>query len=164
MTRLRRVILLSLLPVLVSVVPALGYPPSTIRDLVQKPDQYDGQLVTVTGAVLDYREQFLPRGNPYATFRLVDGGASVAIFAWEHQGLSNGYRVRVTGQFRKDEQVALYTRRHQVASLRIEVLARRSAEAIALCNDGTYSYALLRWGMCSHHGGVMESNVDQKNP
>ena len=73
----------------------------TVSALVQNPDRYDGEIVRVTGAVAIYRERFSHTGEPYSVFHLRDGRASVVVFAWPHQGLRDGLRVRVTGAFVK---------------------------------------------------------------
>ncbi|MDR7434527.1 MAG: hypothetical protein QN189_05295 [Armatimonadota bacterium] len=94
----------------------------TVRDIVQNPDRYDGQIVSVTGTIAAYRERISARGNPYTTFRLEEGGASVAVFAWRHQGLRNGLRVRVVGRFDKMKRVGQYTFYNEIEAQRIEVL------------------------------------------
>jgi cytochrome c-type biogenesis protein CcmE len=70
-----------------------------VTALVQSADRYDGEVVRVVGLVAAYRERFSRSGEPYTAFDLRDGKASVAVFAWPHQGLRNGLRVRVTGTF-----------------------------------------------------------------
>jgi hypothetical protein len=49
--------------------------------------------------VAAYRERISHAGDPYTVFTLRDARASITVFAWPHQGLRNGLRVRVTGSF-----------------------------------------------------------------
>lgn len=71
----------------------------TVSALVDGADRYDGEVVRVVGLVAAYRERLSRSGEPYTAFDLRDGKASVAVFAWPHQGLRNGLKVRVTGTF-----------------------------------------------------------------
>lgn len=73
----------------------------TVGALLRNADRYDGEVVTVAGAVGAYRERVTATGEPYTTFQLRDARASVPVFAWPHQGLRDGLRVRVTGAFVK---------------------------------------------------------------
>ncbi len=101
--------------------PALSDQGTSIRALVQNPDQYDGKVVSVAGTVGAYRESVSDAGNPFTTFRLSDGDASVAVFIWNKQGLSNGQKVRVTGTFAKVKHVGTYTIDNEIQANRIEV-------------------------------------------
>jgi hypothetical protein len=90
---------------LVAAALALAAPPAqtqegvTIATLLQFPDRYDGEIVSVTGIVAAYRERVSHTGEPYTVFTLRDARASITVFAWPHQGLRNNLRVRVTGAF-----------------------------------------------------------------
>jgi hypothetical protein len=94
----------------------------SITTLLANPDRYDGQVVTVSGAVSAYRERVSRAGNPYTTFRLEEGRSSVAVFAWGHQGLRDGLRVRVTGVFQKVRRVGRYVFYNEIEAQRIERL------------------------------------------
>jgi DNA polymerase III alpha subunit len=115
-----------LLPValllLVGVTVARADPSLSVRSLIQDPEQFDGKIVTVAGIVNDYQERMSKAGNPYTTFRLSDGAATVAVFAWNHQGLTNGDKVQVTGTFEKVKRVAGYTFGNEIEANRIEGL------------------------------------------
>ncbi|HLW60402.1 MAG TPA: OB-fold nucleic acid binding domain-containing protein [bacterium] len=116
-----RVLSVALL-LLVGVTVARADPSLSVRALIQDPEQFDGKIVTVTGTVNDYQERMSKAGNPYTTFRLADRAATVAVFAWNHQGLSNGDRVQVTGTFEKVKRVAGYTFGNEIEANRIEGL------------------------------------------
>lgn len=94
----------------------------SLRALVQDPDQYDGKVVTVVGTVTAYRERVSDAGNPYTTFRLTDGGSSLAVFIWNKQGLSNGQKVRVTGAFAKVRHAGTVTFDNEIQAYRIDAL------------------------------------------
>ncbi|MDR7414960.1 MAG: hypothetical protein QN193_02410 [Armatimonadota bacterium] len=94
----------------------------SIATLLGNPDRYDGQVVTVVGMISGYRERVSRAGNPYTTFRLEEGGSSVAVFAWGRQRLQDGLRVRVTGVFQKVRRVGRYTFYNEIEAQRIERL------------------------------------------
>lgn len=73
----------------------------TVFGLVHTPERYDGDVVSVGGTVVDYRERISSAGDPYTIFHLREGSASVAVLAWPHQGLHDGFRVQVMGVFVK---------------------------------------------------------------
>ncbi len=76
----------------------------------------------MVGTIGDYRERVSARGNPYTTFHLQDGTAQVSVFAWKHQGLRNGLRVRVVGTFAKVRQVGGYTFYNEIQANSVEML------------------------------------------
>ncbi len=107
---------------LVCVPPAMSDQGTSLRALVENPDQFDGKVVSVVGTVAAYRESVSEVGNPFTTFRLSDGDASVAVFIWNKQGLSNGQKVRVTGAFAKVKHLGTVTFDNEIQAHRIEVL------------------------------------------
>lgn len=102
--------------------PALAQHGVTVPSLIQDPDRYDGKVVTVVGTITAYRERVSDAGNPYTTFRLTNGGASVAVFIWNKHGLANGQKVRVTGAFSRVGQAGTFTYDHEIQAHRIEVV------------------------------------------
>jgi len=94
----------------------------SVRVLLEDPARYDGKVVAVVGTITAYRERVSSAGNPYTTFRLTDGDASVVVFAWNKQGLSNGQRVRVTGTFSKIKEAGSSPAGNEIQAYRIEVL------------------------------------------
>lgn len=146
----------SVLVVLLAAFPALSQQAITVGDLVHNPERYDKQIISVAGTIADYRERVSERGNPYTTFRLQDAAAAVAVFAWKHQGLSNGLRVRVVGTFSRVKRVGGYIFYNEIEVRNVAMLKGAGPGPTALCNDGTYSYAVHHQGACSHHGGVAQ--------
>lgn len=100
--------------------PALAQHAVTIQALAQDPDRYDGKVVVVVGTITTYRERVSNAGNPYTTFRVVDGGASIAVFIWNKQGLSDGQKVRVTGAFAKIGRAGSLTFDNEIQAHRVE--------------------------------------------
>jgi hypothetical protein len=107
--------------ILLGVAPVLALQTVTIHALAQNPDQFDGKVVSVVGSISDYRELLSGAGNAYTNFRLTEGEASVSVFIWNKQGLSNGQKARVTGTFAKTRQVGPYTFPSEIQATRIEV-------------------------------------------
>ena len=114
--------LLTVIVLFLLAVPARAQHSVTVRVLAQDPDQYDGKVVTVVGTITAYRERVSDAGNPFTTFRLVDGDASVAVFIWNKQGLSNGQRVRVTGACAKVRQPGTFAAAVEIQAHRIEAM------------------------------------------
>jgi hypothetical protein len=117
-----RSVLIALLVILFGVVPTLAQQAVTPQALGQNPDRYDKQLVSVTGTIVSYRERVSAHGKPYTTFRVKSDSASVSVFAWKHQGLRNGQRVRVIGTFKKVKVAGGYRFRNEIEAQRIEAL------------------------------------------
>ncbi len=46
----------------------------------------------------------------------------MAVFAWQHQNLRNGLRVRVTGKFAKVKRVGQHTFYNEIEAQRIDML------------------------------------------
>jgi hypothetical protein len=101
---------------------ALAQEKISVADIIQNPERYDGKTIIVEGKIISYRERFSRRGNPYTTFRLEDGGVSVAVFVWGHLGLENGRRVRVIGKFQKVKQVGPYTFYNEISADKVVLL------------------------------------------
>jgi hypothetical protein len=122
MSRRRRItLLLPMLVLLVSTSWSVAQPIVTVSAILQHPDQYDGKVVSVAGTITTYREHVSAKGNPYTTFRLEDGG-SISVFAWKHQGLKNGLRVRATGTFAATKRVGQYIFHNEIEAQQIRVL------------------------------------------
>jgi hypothetical protein len=122
MSRRRRITLL--LPILVLLLDmswSVAQPTVTASAILQHPDQYDGKVISVSGTIAAYQERVSAKGNPYTTFRLEDG-ASVSVFAWKHQGLKNGLRVRIMGTFVATKRVGQYTFHNEIEAQQIQTL------------------------------------------
>ena len=74
-------------------------PPVTVRDIAQRPEQFDRQVISLVGDAAGLRPSHDPRGMPYTEIRLENGGASVVAIAWGTPALHAGERIRVTGNF-----------------------------------------------------------------
>ncbi len=122
MTHLSRGFLTATALFVVCALPVLAAPGVSIRALIQDPDQYDGKVVSVAGTITAYRERVSAAGNPYTTFRLAEGDASVSVFIWDRQGLRDAQKVRVTGTFAKVKRVGTYTFDNEIQAHRIDVL------------------------------------------
>jgi DNA polymerase III alpha subunit len=118
----KRTLGLAVLLVLLTVPSALAQQQLSVSLLLQHADQYDGKIISITGAITAYRERVSASGNAYTTFNLEERDASVSVFTWEHQGLHNGLRVRVTGMFAKVKRVGRYTFYNEIQAQRIEAL------------------------------------------
>jgi hypothetical protein len=102
--------------------PVLAQHVVSVQALTQDPDHYDGKVVAVVGTITAYRERVSNAGNPYTTFRVMDGGASVAVFIWNKQGLGDGQRVRVTGAFAKVGRAGSFTYDSEIQAHRVELM------------------------------------------
>lgn len=122
MKRLTQGLLTIILLALLGAVPARAQHGVTVHMLVQEPERYDRKVVTVVGTITAYRERVSDAGNPFTTFRLADGDASVAVFIWNKQGLSNGQRVRVTGACSNVRQPGTFAIEAEIQAHRIEVV------------------------------------------
>lgn len=120
----RRVFALAALLAVLMCPPAYSQAVS-IGALLESPERYDGRVVTVSGVIAVYRERASRAGNAYTTFRLQEGGASVAVFVWGHRGLRDGVRVRVTGVFQRVRRVGPFTFYNEIEAQRIDVLGTR---------------------------------------
>lgn len=93
----------------------------TVQDLLTEPDRWHGRAVVVSGSVGKLVPHLSRRGNPYYTFFLDDGAASVKVFAYGVPEVAEGRRVRVEGTFLKVKRVGSSTYRNQVDARRISV-------------------------------------------
>jgi RecJ-like exonuclease len=93
---------------------------ATLSAVIQDPAQFDGQMVTIRGAVATLKQTTSRRGNDYTTFKLQDPtGATISIFTWGHPTLSNGDRVEVEGLFRRVKRDGPYTFYNEVEAEKI---------------------------------------------
>lgn len=71
--------------------------------------QYNGESVSVTGTVQDFRERVSRRGNAYETFELCGSTTCLHVFAWGDVPRADGDRSTVSGHFWTVKQVGRYT-------------------------------------------------------
>jgi hypothetical protein len=55
---------------------------SSVRAILDDPDRFDGQPVTLRGTITNLRERVSRRGNAYYTFDLLDGDRSLRVFSF----------------------------------------------------------------------------------
>jgi len=79
----------------------------SIKGVVSNPVYYDGKKITVEGEV-ERVHYTTSGGGPYTLFRLSDSEHNlIGVFLEGHLPISIGTKVRVTGEFKKEEQVTL---------------------------------------------------------
>jgi len=75
---------------------------TTVEEIMNKGDSYDGKTVSVTGTVSNLKFGSIEVGNNYTTFMLASKfGGRIKIFAWGKLTLRPGQNVQVTGVYRK---------------------------------------------------------------
>lgn len=91
----------------------------TVKDLLAEPEKWHGRAVLVSGSVSKLEPRTSQRGNPYYTFVLSDGFASVNVFSYGAPQIRDTSRVQVEGTFLKIKRVGKYTFQNQVDARRI---------------------------------------------
>jgi len=77
--------------------------------IINQTSQYNGQEITVTGTVKDFKQKVSHRGNNYETYKLCDIQSCISVFAWGMTPHNDGDKVTVSGQFMKIKHVGQYT-------------------------------------------------------
>lgn len=93
-----------------------------VKDLLAQPDKWHGQPVVVTGVVSRLDAKTSQKGNPYYTFVLTEGLASVNVFSYGAPQIKDTNRVQVEGTYLKVNRVGKYTFYDQVNARRITLL------------------------------------------
>lgn len=76
----------------------------SIKGVVSNPVYYDGKKITVEGEV-EKVHYTTGDGDPYTLFRLSDSEHNlIGVFSEGHLPIYEGIKVRVTGEFKKEEQ------------------------------------------------------------
>jgi RecG-like helicase len=93
----------------------------SIKGVVSNPVYYDGKKITVEGEVVKVHYT-TSDGDPYTLFRLSDGEHNlIGVFYEGHLLISTGTKVRVTGEFKKEEQVTLiFTFKNVIEAERVD--------------------------------------------
>ena len=81
----------------------------TVGEVLQAPEHFDGEVVTLTGRAQRVRTQVSRHGNEYTTFSLTDGSGRLTVFAWGNIHVTSAERVEVHGQFDHVKHVGRYT-------------------------------------------------------
>ncbi len=87
-------------------------------DILATPDRYDGQYVTLSGTITNLRETVSRRGNPYYTFDLSDGKATVRVFSFGTPPCRAG-GATVEGTYQWIKRQGRYTFHNEVTASRI---------------------------------------------
>jgi hypothetical protein len=90
-----------------------------IKTMLSDPARYDGQPVTLTGAVSRLDPRVSRRGNPYYTFMLDDGSGRLTVFSFGRAPCAAPARVTVDGEFRHVKTVGTHTFHDQVDARRV---------------------------------------------
>jgi len=87
-------------------VPICAAEETTIEEIMNKGDSYEGRTVSVTGTVSNLKFRALEVGNNYTTFMLASkSGGRIKVFSWGKLALKAGQKVQVTGVYRKASKV-----------------------------------------------------------
>ncbi len=81
----------------------------TLKDLLDRSDQYHQQIVSVIGEAAELKTLTGPRNLPFYTFVLKDGDGSVTVVMQGKPELSNGDHVFVHGVFFKTRKAGRTT-------------------------------------------------------
>lgn len=83
---------------------------SLIARLLDDPEGWDGEVVKVSGKVIDLEHRRSRGGNLYSTFSVTDEvGIRLKVFKWGHPRIEDGDQVEVEGVFKKEKHVGKYT-------------------------------------------------------
>ena len=93
----------------------------SIKGVVSNPVYYDGKKITVEGEV-EKVHYTTSDGDPYTLFRLSDSEHNlIGVFSEGHLLISKGTKVRVTGEFKKEEQATLiFTFKNVIEAERVD--------------------------------------------
>jgi len=94
-------------------------PDGPIKALLSDPARYDGQMISLSGALTNLDVRVSHRGNSYYTFELDDGSGRVTIFSFGGPPCPAGSLVTVEGQFLRVKYVSGYTFYNQVDAKRV---------------------------------------------
>ncbi|MGH2638101.1 MAG: hypothetical protein ACRDF4_02275 [Rhabdochlamydiaceae bacterium] len=78
-------------------------------EIINQPDQYNRQEITVSGVVEDFRAKTSHRGNAYEAFKLCDNKECLDVFAWGSTPRNDGTKIKVSGRFWEIKHVGKYT-------------------------------------------------------
>ncbi len=82
---------------------------TTIADIIENPDNFDGKFVEFVGTVDNIQNKTSRAGNPYTVMTVSDGEYSIKVFSFGTYKFALGTYVRVKGTFAKVKQVGRYT-------------------------------------------------------
>ena len=82
--------------------------PLSVKELLTTPDRFNGQPVTVSGTMGNFRANELRRGNPIYTFDLSEGTETVHVVSFEKPPCRSG-AVTVEGTFEQVKRRVSYS-------------------------------------------------------
>ena len=92
---------------------------SSPTEILGNPDRFDGQIVTISGTLINVQPRVSQRGNAYFTVELSDGRKSITVFKFGESPCRAGTTATVEGLFQKVKQVGRYTFRNQIDATKI---------------------------------------------
>ena len=93
---------------------------SLIARLLDDPEGWDGEVVMVSGKVIDLEHRRSRGGNLYSTFSVADqAGSWLKVFRWGHPRIEDGDQVEVEGVFKKEKRVGKYTFYNELEAERV---------------------------------------------
>jgi hypothetical protein len=96
-----------------------------LQALLDTPNRYDGQEVTVAGTASVLRQNE-SRGKPFTVFDLTDQtGRSVRVFSWNHLPFHEGDLLTIDGTFLKAKQVGQHTIKNEIEARSVRLLSER---------------------------------------
>ncbi len=92
----------------------------SIKELISDPVYYDGKEITVEGEVekIHYTTR---NGTPYTLFRMYDSEHNlIGVFSKGYIPISQGTKVRVMGEFKKEKRVMIFKFKNIIKAHRVE--------------------------------------------
>ncbi|GBD38125.1 MAG: hypothetical protein KatS3mg078_0573 [Deltaproteobacteria bacterium] len=93
----------------------------SIREIIENPIYYDGKDVVVEGEVekIKFTESY--DGDPYTLFKLYDDeNNSVGVYFKGRLSITEGDKVKVFGEFKKEKRYAIFKFRNVIKAKRVE--------------------------------------------
>ncbi len=89
-------------------------------EILRRPDEFDGRLVTLAGQVMNLKEHLSEAGKPYYRFDLTDGTRAIRVFGFGVSPCRGGaYTATVEGQFHKVGQQGRHTFYNEVEAVNV---------------------------------------------
>jgi len=94
---------------------------TTVEEIMADKDSYDGEEVSLSGAVSTPRFKASRHRKPYMNFPLLgDSGSRINILFWGELKLKTGRKIKVQGVYRKMMEMGKYTFRDVIEASEIE--------------------------------------------
>jgi hypothetical protein len=92
---------------------------TTVGAILAAPDQYNGQSVTLQGALTHLSKRVSQRGNAYYTFDLEDRTGAIRVFSFGTAQCGEKASVTVEGTFEKVKRVGRYTFVNEITATQV---------------------------------------------